>query len=968
MTSDHERTKALFLAAIERPATERRAFLIDACGDNETLRLKVESLLAFHEDDNCADAAASGWEPEQDAERFKTGEVFASRYRMIARIGRGGMGDVWRADDLVLETPVALKLIDSSGPATRARILNEVRLARQITHRSVCRVFDVGEAEGDVFFSMELVRGEDLATLLRRVGRLPSEKVIDIGRQLCAGVAAAHAQGVLHRDLKPANVLIDDEGLIRITDFGIAVARTESGHHTLIGTPGYMAPEQLTQGTPLSERTDVYALGVILYELLVGEQPAERSGAGHPPLRPSAVVPGVDAQLERVILQALSPDPGERPGSALAMASFLETASTPKRYRKPRVWLAAGAVVIVVGALAVALPLFLTRASRTLTEQDTIVIADFANTTGEAVFDGTLKVALAVALEQSPFLKVFPDERVREALSLMKRSPDEPVTRAIAREIARREQLKALLAGSIGSLGRNYVLALEAINAETGDVMAREQVEVPNKEQVLTSLGKSASKLREKLGESLASVQKFDAPLVRATTPSLEALHAYTLALDEGRASVRLSSIPHLKRAIELDPDFALAHAMLSAVYANTDQPGVAPAFAERAFELRDRVSERERFFISWRYYKDATFAAEKALELARSWTATYPREPLAFNSLGLALTYLGLHEQAVEPFREGMRLDPKFFASYGNLGEVLIALNRLDEAKETLHLADARQINVTAVRRVSYLLAFVRGDSAEMARQFDLAAAVPESNAFAWQARTSVFAGRLTTAHEQFRRAIQTARDRGLDQSAAQMITEDAEFDAIVGRCGDARQQVSASLALSRDNFTLQRASRTLALCGAANEALGLSDELRRRFPDAMLTLRVIVPVTAAVIALQRGNVERTRELLEPVRPYDRTQIAEFWPSYLRGLAYLQSKHGKEASVEFQYILDQHGVRPMSPLFALAHLGLARADAMTGETAKARKTYEDYFALWSDADPGLQVLRDARQEYGRLQ
>jgi tetratricopeptide (TPR) repeat protein len=314
------------------------------------------------------------------------------------------------------------------------------------------------------------------------------------------------------------------------------------------------------------------------------------------------------------------------------------------------------------------------------------------------------------------------------------------------------------------------------------------------------------------------------------------------------------------------------------------------------------------------------------------------------------------------------MRLDPKFFASYGNLGEVLIALNRLDEAKEILHLADARQINVTAVRRVSYLLAFVRGDSAEMTRQFNLATAVPESNPFAWQARTSVFAGRLNTAHEQFRRAIQMARDLGLDESAAQMITEDAEYQAIVGRCGEARPQVTASLALSRDNFTLQRASRTLALCGAANEALELSDELRRRFPDATLTLRVTIPVIAAVIALQRGEVERTRELLEPVRPYDRTQIADFWPSYLRGLADLQSKRGKEASVEFQYVLDQRGVRPMSPLFALAHLGLARADAMTGETAKAGKAYEDFLALWSDADPGLQVLKDAREEYARVQ
>ena len=477
-----------------------------------------------------------------------------------------------------------------------------MRLARQITHPAVCRIFDAGESEDWVFYSMELVHGEDLAILLRRAGRLPSEKVIDIGRQLCGGLATAHAHGVLHRDLKPANVLVDEDGYVRMTDTGFGIARFDTGDRTHFGTHDYLAPEQLERGAHVSDKTDLYALGAILYELLVGVPPfSGQSGRPGQPLLPSTLVPDVDPRLERVVMQALAADPRDRPASADAMAeSLLGGLSLDERVRQPgsppelsggilepsrqslrsprfnagflrrlrggqpiRSWLAGAVVAAAVALLALLSQLFLPRGVRGLTDQDTILLADFMNTTGEPVFDGTLKVALAVALEQSPFLKVFPDDRVPETLRLMERPPDERVTRSVAREIARREQLKALVAGSIGSLGSHYVLALEAINAETGDVMAREQVEAASKEEVLTSLGTATSKLRQKLGESLASIQKFDVPLPRATTASLAALHAYALALDQGRAFPGLEAIPHLKRAIELDPDFAMAQALL---------------------------------------------------------------------------------------------------------------------------------------------------------------------------------------------------------------------------------------------------------------------------------------------------------------------------------------------------------------------------------------------------------------------
>jgi eukaryotic-like serine/threonine-protein kinase len=974
MGSLHQRAKNVFLAALARPEAERVALLADVCGDDLPLREEVESLLEFHDD---AEEREADRDPIEHA--FVAGEVFAGRYRMIARIGSGGMGDVWRADDLVLLTEVALKVISSTTTEGRDRILNEVRLARQITHPAVCRVFDVGEVENGIFYSMELVRGEDLATLVRSVGRLPSEKVVDVGRQLCFGLAAAHAQGVLHRDLKPANVLIGDDGLVRITDFGIAVSRTDTGLHTLAGTPAYMAPEQRTAGTPLSERTDIYALGLVLYELLVGHHAVNPAEGMNSPPRPSTLVSHVNPQLERVVMRALSPNPASRPASAVQMAASLPNIgirrdgglaleAAPLHRRRASAWLIGTALATAVGMLAVASFFFISRRAPVLTEQDTIVLADIANTTGEPVFDGALKVALAVALEQSPFLKVFPDERVRETLRLMQRSADERVTRSIAREVAQREQLKALIVGSIGSLGRNYVITLEAINAATGDVMAREQTEASRKEQVLTSLGTAASKLREKLGESLTSIEKFDVPLARATTSSLEALQAYSLALDRGRIVARREVVPHLKRAIELDPEFALAHALLSAIYANTWQAGLAPPFAQRAFDLRDRVSGRERFFISWRYYRDATHAVDKALDLTRSWVATYPREPFAFNSYGLSAQSLGQYEQAVQRFREAIRLDPKYYAPYANLGMVLLALNRFDEAEGVVQEATDEGVDFVNIRQVSYLLASLRQDSTAMAHHLETALQTPQAFvAIDWQPRTLAFEGRLHAAHEGLRQGVQTALRADLQELASQLTMEDAELHAIVGECPETGGEVAAGLALSRDNVILERASRVLAFCGADADASRLSRELTRRFPEATLTVRLLLPVTAAALAINQREPERALELLEPVKAYDHAPSAEFWPLYLRGQAYLQLKDGQAAGAEFQSILDHRGDSPDSLLYPLALLGRARAAAMTGDIATAGTAYREVLDVWRDADANLQPFKDARKEQARL-
>lgn len=973
----------MFLLALAETVSNRSTFLANACGADAALRAEVESLLHFHDTTGSIDADVEELPEPPEPAQFAPGQMFAGRYRMVAQIGRGGMGDVWRADDVILQTPVALKLISSTAKGESVRILNEVRVARQITHPAVCRVFDVGNADEIVFFTMELVDGEDLAALVRRVGRLPSEKVVDIARQLCGGLAAAHAQGVLHRDLKPANILIDDSGRVRITDFGIAISQGQAAAaaHSLTGTPAYMAPEQRSLGSVLSPQTDIYALGLVLYELLVGQHPFRKGAPSTAPARPSSLVSNVEPQLERVIMDALSSNPQDRPASALEFAARLprtgaytpgdttQLAAMPAG-RRTSWWMIGAGIAALVGIAAVGLTFFVSpRAGVTkLTAQDTIVLADFENTTNEPVFDGALKVALAVALEQSPFLRVFPDDQARDTLRLMERSPDERITRALARDIARREQLKALISGSIASLGRNYVIALEAVNADTGDIMAREQAEATSKEQVLTSLGVASAKLREKLGESLASVKEFDAPLPRATTPSLDALHAYSLALFDGREVPRLESIPQLKRAIDLDPTFAMAHAQLSAVYANTGQSALAPDYSRRAFELRDRVSERERFFISWRYYRDAAQSWDKALELARSWTAAYPREAFAFNSLGIALLRFGEFEQSVAPFRQAIQLDPKFVPAYGNLAASLLALNRLTEARAILQDAADKKLDFPGARRLSYLLAFVQDDTQTMDRELQASLGVDATNAaLGWQAHSAAFHGRIRSAHEAFGRGIQMSRQGNFTEVAGQLSIEDGETHAIVGDCDQARTEIATGLSLTRDNDSLEHAARALAFCGESRQVAELTTELAKRFPDATLSNRLAIPVIDATVAMHGDEAQRALDLLEPVRRFDHAPSAEFWPVYLRGLAYLRLKNGPAAAAEFGAVVSRRGEVPASMLYPLSYLGLARAAVLSNDTAAARKSYDQFLALWKDADSGLPVLNDARRELAAL-
>ncbi len=792
-----------------------------------------------------------------DAGSFAAGKIFAGRYRLVHRLRSSRSTEVWRADDLAGDAPVSVEIVNAVDDEQREAVLRQIRLVRGLRHPAVCRVADAGEADGCIYCALELVDGESLRTVLRRADRLLPERVADIGRQLCAGLSALRAAG-LETPIDPWTALVDPGGSVRIADFGFGRAVKEPG------------PPEAHPATPWA-RGEARAVGAVLYGLLVGSTPQGLDRIASATLKPSALVPNVDPRLERVILDALSDDPHKRPPSAAAMVAALTPLPASSRAGWVGWLVAAAAVTAVAGTLALLAAWLVPRPANPLTDHDTLVLADFENATANPVFAGALNVALAVALEQSPFLRIYPDERARETLRLMERVPEERITASLAREIARREQLKALVAGSIRPVAAHYQLSLQAIEASTGATIAQQHVDVASEDEVLRALGTAAARLRAQLGESLASIQRFDAPLPQATTPSLEALHAYWLAYDQGQLVPRVEAIPHLRRAIELDDRFAMAYAALSGVYRNTGRSAEAPEFSRRAFELRDRVSERERFFISWRYLLDAVQAWDKALDLSVSWTRSYPREAFAFNSLGLASAAFGDHEQAVRAFTEAIRLDPGFVPPHGNLAGSLIASNRFAEAKERLSEANERQVAFITLRRMAYLLAFIDGDRPAMARELDLLRSSSDAVwALIFEARTAGFAEQTRTAHDLFQRAAQDAVRSGARELAAQWTAEDAEVHAIAGECGAARAEAQAALQFSRDNFTLERVARALAVCGDDDGAERAATELRARFAEATLTARIQLPVIAAIQALQQGNPAaalRTARPGEPVR-----------------------------------------------------------------------------------------------------